>query len=87
MEGGSSFKTFVEPALGVTTGMLIHTALGTGRLELAGEKFSGGENTIELKYVQNIVLSKNTAIKLSAQREWLPNKQISEIGISYQLHF
>lgn len=87
VEGGSSFKTFVEPALGVTTGMLIHTALGTGRLELAGEKFSGGENTIELKYVQNIVLSKNTAIKLSAQREWLPNKQISEIGISYQLHF
>ena len=87
VEGGSSFKTFVEPALGFTTGMLIHTPLGTGKFELAGEKFSGGENTIELKYVQNIVLSKNTAIKLSAQREWVLNKQISEIGISYQLHF
>ena len=87
VEGGNSFKTFVEPALGVTAGLLVHSTLGTGRLELAGEKFSGGDNGIKLKYDQNIVLSKNTSIKISTQHEWLPTKQLSEIGISYQLHF
>ncbi len=87
IEGNNAFKTHVEPALGVAAGFLLHNNLGTGKLELAGDKFSGGTDSTRLEYEQNLVLSRDHAIRLSFKREWYSHKQFSEVGLSYQLHF
>jgi hypothetical protein len=87
VEAGDSFKTYVEPALGVAAGFLLHNTVGTGRVELVSEKFTGGQESTRLEYEQNIVLSRDQAIRLSLKREWVPHEQFSELGLSYQLHF
>ncbi len=87
IEAGNSFKTYVEPALGAAAGFLLHNTFGTGRVELASEKFTGGEESTRLEYEQNIVLSRDQAIRLSLKREWVPHEQFSELGLSYNLHF
>lgn len=87
LEAGDSFKTYVEPALGAAAGFLLHNTIGTGRVELASEKFTGGEESTRLEYEQNIVLSRDQAIRLSLKREWVPHEQFSELGLSYHLHF
>jgi len=87
IEGGDSFKTFIEPALGVDTGVLIHNDIGVSKFELSGEKFTGGTYSRRLSYEQNIELSANQSIRLSYEREWAQKKQFSEFGVSYLMHF
>lgn len=87
IEANNEFKHSIEPALGAAAGFLLHNDIGTGKLELASEKFSGGTNSTRLKYEQNWVLARDHAIKLSFKREWYSNKQLSEVGLSYQFHF
>jgi hypothetical protein len=87
LEANSEFNNHIEPALGAATGLLLHSHIGTGRLELSGEKFTGGSGSARLEYEQNLVLSRDQAIRVSLKREWFPHEEFSELGISYQLHF
>jgi len=87
LEGNEVFDDHVEPALGAVAGLLLHNSFGTGRLELGGEKFTGGLDATSLEYEQNFVISTDHAIRLSFKREWYEDKQFSEIGLSYLLHF
>ena len=87
LEGNSVFKNSVEPALGAAAGFLLHNDFGTGRLELRGEKFTGGTESTQLEYEQNLVLARDHAIKVSFKREWYSHKQLSEVGLSYQFYF
>jgi len=86
-EAGSHFKSYIEPALGAMGGLLIHNKIGTGKIELASQKFLGGIQASDLNFEQSILLSKNQSIKLNLKREWLNNTSLSEFGASYQLHF
>jgi len=86
-ETGSHFKSYIEPAFGAMGGLLIHNKIGTGKIELASQKFLGGIQASDLKFEQNILLSKNQSIKLNLKREWLNNTSLTEFGASYQLHF
>ncbi len=87
LEGDGHYKNYVEPAMGAAIGFLLHSKTGTGRLELAGEKFTSGSDSTRLEYEQNIVLSRDQAIRLSLKREWAPHQQLTEFGLSYQRHF
>lgn len=86
-EGGSHFKHYIEPSLGAIGGLLMHHKIGTGKLEFSSEKFLGGIQASDLEYEQNLVLSKDHAIKLSLKREWVQDKALTEFGVSYQLYF
>lgn len=87
IEGNEVFDDHVEPALGAVAGLLLHNSFGTGRLELGGEKFTGGMDSTSFEYKQNFIISTDHAIRLSFKREWYEDKQFSEVGLSYLLHF
>ena len=87
IEANNEFKNHIEPALGAAAGFLLHNDLGTGKLELASEKFSGGTNSTRLEYEQNLVLARDHAMRFIFKREWYSHKQLSEVGLSYQFHF
>ena len=87
LEANSTFTHKLEPALGTAAGGLFHSPIGTGRSELSAEKFTGGEYRINLSFTQNLVLSRNNALQLKFKREWHNDKDINEIGLSYNFFF
>ena len=87
LEAISTFTHKAEPALGTAAGGLFHSPIGTGRTELNAEKFTGGEYRINFSFTQNLVLSRNNALQFKFKREWHNDKDINEIGLSYNFFF
>ncbi len=86
LEANSTFDTWIEPALGAATGGLYHSKIGTGRAEFNVEQFIGGEYRLKFSFIQNLVVSRDNALRIKYKREWHDDKDFNEVGLSYN-HF
>ncbi len=86
LEANSTFDTWVEPALGAAAGGLYHSKIGTGHAEFHAEQFAGGEYRLKFTFIQNLVLSRDNALRFNFRREWHDDRDFNEVGLSYQ-HF
>jgi len=87
LESSSQYTQAIEPALGISTGLLQHFSFGTAHLELSGEEFYHDEFRHRVKYIQNINLGRNHAIQLSALRQRQTGLYFTEAQISYHYFF
>jgi hypothetical protein len=87
LEYNSVFDRKAEPAIGYHVGTLYHFGFSTARIELSGENFKNNEFRHRSIYSQNIVISRDHSIKLSAIREKQKNIEFSEFNITYQYYF
>ncbi len=86
LEANSTFDTWVEPALGSAAGGLYHSRIGTGRAEFNAEQFAGGEYRLKFSFIQNLVLSRDNALRFNFNREWYSDRDFNEVSLSYN-HF
>ena len=87
IEANSTFKHRVEPAAGAAAGGVYHSKIGTGRMELNGEKFTGGEYRVNFSFIQNLVMSRNNALQFHFKREWHTDDNFNEVGLNYNYFF
>jgi len=87
LESSSQYTQAIEPALGISIGLLQHFSFGTAHLELSGEEFYHDEFRHRVKYIQNINLGRNHAIQLSALRQRQTGLYFTEAQISYHYFF
>ena len=87
LEANSTFTHRVEPAPGVSAGGLYHGKIGTGRAEFNAEKFTGGEYRINFSFTQNLVISRDQALRLRFKREWHAGDNFSDVSLSYNYFF
>lgn len=87
LEASSQYKQAIEPALGISTGLLQHFSFGTSHLEISGEEFYHDEYRHRAKLTQNINLQRNHAIQLSVLRQRQTGLYFTEAQISYHYFF
>ena len=87
IEYNSAFNNGIDVALGATMGGLYHSELGVSKFDLSGLGFANGEERMKLAVTQGIVLSRNHALQISFQREWLQQATINETGIRYHYYY
>ena len=87
LEANKQLDRAIEPAIGFTTGVLQHFGSSTIRLDASGEQFSDGVYRLRAGYTQNIVISTNHSIRLSAKYEWQEVDEFSDIQLRYQYYF
>jgi len=87
LEMNSQFSRNVEPALGISSGLLHHFSFGTAHLELSGEEFLNDEYRHRVKFTQNFALQRNHAIRLSMLKQRQTNVEFTEAQLSYHYFF
>jgi len=87
LESSSQYAQAIEPALGISSGLLQHFSFGTGHLELSGEEFYHDEFRHRIKYIQNINLQRNHAVQFSILRQRQTDLYFTEAQISYHYFF
>ncbi len=87
LESSSQHSQAIEPALGISTGLLQHFPLGTAHLEFSGEEFYHDEFRHRVEFTQNINLQRNHAIQLSVLRQHQTDLYFTEAQISYHYFF
>ena len=87
LEYNKQLRRVIEPAIGFTTGLLQHFGPTTAHLDFSGEQFTDGIYRLRASYIQNIVISTNHSIKLSAKYEWQEVDEFSDVQLSYQYYF
>lgn len=87
LEANGGFDHFLQPAGGAAVGTLYQGWPGTGRIEFRGWQFTGGEYRINGEWQQNIRLARNHALRLAVTREWHPDGNFFDAGLSYHYHF
>ena len=86
-ESNSQFTRKLEPALGISSGLLQHFSFGTSHLEISGEEFLNEEYRHRARFIQNISLSRNHALQFSVLRQRQPNVDFTEGQLSYHYFF
>lgn len=87
LEHNRDFDELVEIALGPQLGWLYHTDFGSGLVSTSTLQFSGGEQRLEFKLEQNIVLSLNHALRFDITRRWYTEHTASEFSLGYHYFF
>ncbi|MEH6637692.1 MAG: DUF4105 domain-containing protein [Porticoccaceae bacterium] len=87
LEHNRDFDVVAEIALGPQLGWLYSTRIGNGLITASGLEFSGGEQRLEFKLEQNIVLDVNHALRLSAGRRWFEADSATELSLGYHFFF
>jgi len=87
LEYNKQLRRAIEPAIGFTTGLLQHFGPTTAHLDFSGEQFTDGIYRLRASYIQNIVISTNHSVKLSAKYEWQEVDEFSDVQLSYQYYF
>ena len=87
LEINSQFQRDVEPALGISSGLLQHFSLGTAHIELSGEEFLNDEYRHRARYLQNITLARNHALQVSVLRQRQSSADFTEAQLSYHYFF
>ena len=87
LEHNRDFDVVAEIALGPQLGWLYSTRIGNGLITASGLEFSGGEQRLEFKLEQNIVLDVNHALRLSAGRRWSDAHSATELSLGYHFFF
>ncbi|MGB5519660.1 MAG: DUF4105 domain-containing protein [Gammaproteobacteria bacterium] len=77
----------IEPAIGFTSGALLHFGPTTARLDMSGEQFSDGIYRLRTGYIQNFVISTNHSIRFAAMYEWQEVDEFSDVQLNYQYYF
>ncbi|VAW64294.1 putative outermembrane protein [hydrothermal vent metagenome] len=87
LEANSQYTRLIEPALGMSTGLLQHFSSGTAHLEISGEEFLNRDYRQRVKYTQNLTLARNHALQLSILRQRQPDIIFTEARLSYHYFF
>lgn len=87
LEFNSQFTREIEPAMGISTGLLQHFSMGTSHLEVSGEEFLNHQYRHRVKFSQNITLSQNQALQLSVLRQRQNVADFTEAQLSYHYFF
>ncbi|RDH82442.1 MAG: hypothetical protein DIZ80_09115 [endosymbiont of Galathealinum brachiosum] len=87
LETSSQYSQAIEPALGISTGLLQHFSFGTGHIEISGEEFYHDEFRHRIKYTQNFNLQRNHAVQLSFLRQHQTDLYFTEAQLSYHYFF
>ena len=87
LEINSQFQRDIEPALGISSGLLQHFSFGTAQIELSGEEFLNDEYRHRARYLQNITLGRNHALQLSVLRQLQSDADFTEAQLSYHYFF
>jgi len=87
LESNSEFERNLEPALGISSGLLQHFSFGTNHLEISGEEFLNDEYRHRVKFTQNIPLAQNHAIQLFIQRQRQRDADFTEAQLRYHYYF
>ena len=87
LESNSEFERSLEPALGISSGLLQHFSFGTNHLEISGEEFLNDEYRHRIKFTQNIPLAQNHAIQIFIQRQRQRNADFTEAQLRYHYYF
>jgi len=86
-EINSQFTRNLEPALGISSGLLQHFSFGTSHFEISGEEFLNDEYRHRARFIQNINLSRNHALQFSILRQLQSNIDFTEAQLSYHYFF
>ncbi|KAF1053145.1 MAG: hypothetical protein GAK43_01568 [Stenotrophomonas maltophilia] len=70
LENNTDFGALVEPALGFDSGLLWRNPLGNLTLEAKGDYFHNGEVRRSVSFGQQVELSRNLGLRLSAERDY-----------------
>ena len=88
LEFNSQYSRNIEPALGISTGLLHHFSFGTAHLELSGEEFLNHDYRHRASFIQNISLSRNHSLELSVIKQYQREDiEFTEAQLSYHYFF
>lgn len=87
LEVNKQLERAIEPAIGFSSGLLMHFGPGTARLDFSGEQFLDDVYRLRAGYIQNFVIATNHSLRLSASYEWQEADELSDVAINYQYYF
>lgn len=87
LENNSRYKAFLTPAAGVSGGFLRYSTWGTFRSSVDSDYFVNDDYRVTLQFEQNVVITAQSAVRLSARRTWFREDHDDEWRIAYRHHF
>jgi hypothetical protein len=87
LEVNKQMDRAIEPAIGFTSGALLHFGSTTARLDVSGEQFDHGIYRLRTGYIQNFMISTNHSVRFTAMYEWQEEDEFSDIQLNYQYYF
>lgn len=87
LESNSQFSRKIEPAVGLTAGLLQHFSIGTAHLTLTGEEFLNNEYRHRIEFTQNIPFARNHAFKFKLKYQQQIDVDFTDAQLSYHYYF
>ncbi|UZE96860.1 Lnb N-terminal periplasmic domain-containing protein [Alkalimarinus alittae] len=87
IEHNKQFNSILEPAIGVETGLLYYSPIGTQKVDFSGSQFLNDDYRMRAGFTQNFNLGVNHAVRVSLAQEWHNDDDFYDISIGYRYYF